>query len=122
MFGPPVCGVYTDGGPDMSEQDSADVGRFLDGLDVERDERVGEDASRRSRAAMQRWEYMTWTTTETRTGRSVRLMNGERLDEYRPEAPALAEAGAQGWELLAVVATGGKHDHTLYFKRPKVED
>jgi hypothetical protein len=77
----------------MSEEDSANVGRFLDGLDVELDERVGEDASRRSWAAMQRWEYMTWTTTETRTGRAVRLVDGERLEEYRPESLALAEAG-----------------------------
>jgi hypothetical protein len=62
---------------------------------------------------------MTWTTTETKAGRSVRLVNGERLEEYRPEYLALVEAGEQGWELLAVVAVGGKHDHTLYFKRPK---
>ena len=70
---------------------------------------------------MQRWEYMMWTTTETRTGRAVRLVDGERLEEYRLESPALAEAGDQGWELLAVVAVGGKHDHTMYFKRPKAE-
>jgi hypothetical protein len=50
-----------------------------------------------------------WTTTETKTGRSIRLVNGERLEEYRPEYPALAEAGAQGWELLAVLAVGAKY-------------
>jgi len=65
------------------------------------------------------WEYMTWTTTDTKSGRSIRLVNGERLDEYRPEYPALAEAGEQGWELLAVVAGSGKQEHVLYFKRPK---
>jgi hypothetical protein len=106
----------------VSEQDSANVGRFLDGLDVERDEQAASDASRRSRRAVPRWEYMTWTTTETRTGRAVRLVDGERPEEYPPEHAALVEAGEQGWELLAVVAVGGKHDHTLYFKRPKPED
>jgi hypothetical protein len=64
---------------------------------------------------------MTLDTTDTKTGRSIRLVNGERLDEYRPEHPALAEAGAQGWELLAVVATGGRQEYTLYFKRLKAE-
>ena len=28
------------------------------------------------------WEYMTWTTTDAKAGRSVRLVNGERLEEY----------------------------------------
>jgi hypothetical protein len=65
---------------------------------------------------------MVWTTSDTKTGRSVRLVNGERLDEYRPEHPALIEAGAQGWELVNVVAIGGKQEHALYFKRPLVED
>jgi hypothetical protein len=67
------------------------------------------------------WEYMTWTTTETKSGRSIRLVNGERLEEYRPEHPALVEAGEHGWELVAVVAVGGRQEHMLYFKRPKVE-
>jgi uncharacterized protein DUF4177 len=104
----------------MSEQDSANVGRFLDGLDAERDERDEEDAQRRSQAAPA-WEYLTLDTTETKAGRSIRMVNGERLEEYRPEHPVLAEVGAQGWELLAVVVTGGKQEYTLYFKRPKVE-
>ena len=70
---------------------------------------------------MPQWEYMTLDTIETKSGRAVRLVNGERLDEYRPEHPALAEAGEQGWELQAVVATGGRQEYTLYFKRPKAE-
>jgi hypothetical protein len=65
------------------------------------------------------WEYMTLDTTDTKSGRAIRLVNGERLTEYRPEYPALTEAGEQGWELLAVVATSGRQEHTLYFKRPK---
>src|SRR3954454_2283927 len=65
---------------------------------------------------------MTWTTTETKAGRAVRLVNGERLDEYRLEPLALAEAGEQGWDLVAVVAAGGKQDYTLYFKRLLPED
>ena len=71
---------------------------------------------------MPTWEYMTWDTINTLSGRSIRLVNGERLDEYRPEHPALAEAGEQGWELVAVVATGGKQEFALYFRRPKAED
>jgi hypothetical protein len=67
------------------------------------------------------WEYMTWDTTNTLPGRSVRLVNGERLEEYPLEHPALVEAGEQGWELVAVVATGARQEHTLYFKRPKAE-
>jgi hypothetical protein len=57
--------------------------------------------------------------TDTKTGRSVRLVDGARLDVYRPEPSALVEAGEQGWELVAVVLVGGKQDFTLYFKRPK---
>jgi hypothetical protein len=71
---------------------------------------------------VQQWEYMTWATTDTKTGRSIRLVNGERLEEYRPESPALAEAGMKGWELMAVVAGSSKQVHVLYFKRPKAED
>ena len=104
----------------MSEQDSANVGRFLDGLDVERAERADEDARRRSQAAPV-WEYLTLDTTDTKAGRAVRLVNGDRLEEYRPEHPALAEAGAQGWELVGVVATGGRQEYTLYFKRRRAE-
>ena len=68
-----------------------------------------------------KWEYMTWTTTNTKAGRSIRLVNDERLEEYRPESPELAEAGMQGWELIAVVAGGGRQEHVLYFKRPLTE-
>jgi hypothetical protein len=67
------------------------------------------------------WEYRTGMTTETKAGRSVRLVNGERLEEYRPEQSALVEAGEQGWELVGVVPAGGRQEHRLYFKRPKVE-
>ena len=70
---------------------------------------------------MQRWEYMTWTTTYTNTGRSIRLVNDERLEEYRPESPELAEAGMQGWELITVVVGSGRQEHVLYFKRPLAE-
>jgi hypothetical protein len=66
-----------------------------------------------------KWEYMTWTTADTKAGRSVRLVNGEQLEEYPLEHPALAEAGDQGWELVSVVSAGSRQDHTLYFKRPK---
>jgi hypothetical protein len=105
----------------MSEQDAASVDRFLDGLDDRRDEAAGENARRRSGAAVPKWEYMTWTTSDTKAGRSVRLVNGERLEEYRLEHPALVEAGAQGWELVSVVPAGGRQDHALYFKRPMGE-
>ena len=105
----------------MSEQDDASVDRFLDGLDDRRDEAVGENERRRSRAAVPQWEYMTWTTSDTKAGRSVRLVNGERLAEYRLEHPALVEAGEQGWELVGVVAAGAKQEFALYFKRPKAE-
>ena len=67
------------------------------------------------------WEYMTWTTTDAKAGRSVRLVNGERLEEYPLEHLALVEAGEQGWELVSVVSAGSRQDHTLYFKRPKAE-
>ena len=105
----------------MSEQDDASVDRVLDGLDDRRNEITEENERRRSRQAVQRWEYQTWTTTDTKAGRSVRLMNGERLEEYRLEQPALVEAGEQGWELVAVVPAGGRQDYALYFKRPKAE-
>ena len=70
---------------------------------------------------MSQWEYMTWTTTDTKDGRAVRLMNGQRLDDYPLEYPELVEAGEQGWELVGVVAAGARQEHTLYFKRPKTE-
>ncbi len=111
----------------MSEQDAtgradASVDRFLDDLDTRSGEIAGERKRRRDRAAVPGWEYMTWTTTDTKTGRAVRLVDGERLDEYRPESSALVEAGVQGWELVAVVPVGGKQDFTLYFKRPMAEE
>ena len=63
------------------------------------------------------WEYLTWTTTDTKAGRSIREINGEQLHTYQQEHPALVEAGAQGWELVSVVVSGTKNGHTLYFKR-----
>jgi hypothetical protein len=75
--------------------------------------------SRRKGADVPTWEYMTWTTTETKAGRSLRLVNGERPEEYPLEYPTLIEAGEQGWELVGAVATGGKNEFVLYFKRPK---
>jgi hypothetical protein len=109
-------------GSEVSEQDAASVDQFLDDLDTRSDLVAAAQKRRRDRAAAPAWEYMTWTTTDTKTGRSVRLVDGERLAEYRPEPSALVEAGAQGWELVAVVPAGGRQDYTLYFKRPKVED
>jgi hypothetical protein len=106
----------------VSEQDDASVDRFLDGLDDRRDEVTGgNERRRRIKAAAPQWEYMTWITTDTKAGRSIRLINGERPEEYPPESPALVEAGEQGWELVAVMAAGGRQDYTLYFKRPKAE-
>ena len=67
------------------------------------------------------WEYMTWTTSDTKAGRAVRLVNGERLEEYPLEHAALVEAGEQGWELVSVVSAGSRQDHVLYFKRLKAE-
>ena len=103
----------------MSEQDAASVDRFLDGLDDRRDELAEENERQRVRGAVPKWEYMTWMTSDTKAGRSVRLVNGERLEAYRLEHPALVEAGGQGWELVSVVPAGGRQDHALYFKRPK---
>jgi hypothetical protein len=71
---------------------------------------------------MQRWEYLVWTTTDTKSGRSIREINGEPLEEYHRESPALVEAGQQGWELVSVVVSGAKNGHTLYFKRPAPEE
>jgi hypothetical protein len=64
------------------------------------------------------WEYLVWTTADTKAGRSIRDINGEQLSSYHLEYPALIEAGAQGWELVSVVVSGAKNAHTLYFKRP----
>jgi hypothetical protein len=106
----------------VSEQDDASVDRFLDGLDDDRrDEVAGQNERQRARAVAPAWEYMTWVATDTKAGRSVRLVNGARLDEYPLEHQALVEAGEQGWELVSVVPFGGRQDHALYFKRPKVE-
>jgi hypothetical protein len=63
------------------------------------------------------WEYLTWTTADTKAGRSIREINGEQLQTYQLEHPALVEVGAQGWELVSVVVSGTKNGHTLYFKR-----
>ena len=106
----------------MSEQDDASVDRFLGGLDDRRDKAArGNERRRRVKVAGPTWEYMTWTTTETKAGRSIRLMNGERPGEYPLEYPALIEAGEQGWEMVGAVATGGKNEFVLYCKRPKAE-
>jgi hypothetical protein len=106
----------------LSEQDDASVDRFLDDRDAQRAEIVEEQKSRRSQAAVPKWVYMTWTTTDAKAGRSVRMVNGERLEAYPLEHPSLVKAGEQGWELVSVVPAGGRQDYTLYFKRPKAED
>ena len=110
------------GEQDAASQDAASVDRFLDSLDDDRrDEIAGENERRRAKQAHPLWEYMTWTTTDTKAGRSIRFVNGERLEEYRLGHPALVEAGEQGWELVGVVAAGAKQEFMLYFKRPKAE-
>jgi hypothetical protein len=45
----------------------------------------------------------------------------ERPEEYPLEYPTLIEAGELGWELVGAMATGGKNELVLYFKRPKAE-
>jgi len=65
---------------------------------------------------------MTWTVVDTKTGRAIRSVNGERPDEYPPEQSALVEAGEQGWELVGVAGVGTKPEQVLYFKRPMAED
>ena len=45
---------------------------------------------------------------DTKMGRAIRSVNGERPDEYPPEQSALVEAGEQGWELVGVAGVGTK--------------
>jgi hypothetical protein len=106
----------------MSEQDDASVNRFLDGLDDRRDEVAAVHERLQARSDVPTWEYMVWDTIGTKAGRSIRSINGDALEAYSPEYPALVKAGEQGWQLTGVVGTGGRQAHVLYFRRPLVED
>jgi len=69
---------------------------------------------------VQQWEYMTWRISSGlgETDARVQIVDGERFDsKERPSLyEALARAGDDGWELLAVTDSQG-----MIFKRPKVE-
>lgn len=70
---------------------------------------------------MQRWEYMTWTVSPTWGVWRVYAVDQELQGEGTPLPDALAEAGAEGWEL--VTAYAASQDMAAYvFKRPLAED
>ena len=106
----------------MREQHGASVDRFLDGLDDRRDEVAAEDEGRRSRRAMPKWEYMTWSVAERRGSGPVTWVNGARQDEEVIPLPrALTQAGEEGWELVRTHSVEDPYV-TYVFKRPLTED
>ncbi len=72
---------------------------------------------------MPAWEYMTWTAYEGQLGlESVRLVNGKPHGGEDRLIEALAQAGADGWELVSAYPLGREHDLVRYlFKRPTQE-
>jgi hypothetical protein len=107
----------------VREQEDASVDRFLDGLDDRRDEVAGEHERRRAGRAQPGWGYMTWLVDQLPTGRVRVVGDGRDRDAYAGEgtyAEALTQAGRDGWEL--VNATQTPDYHTLFFKRPLIED
>jgi hypothetical protein len=101
----------------MSEQDTAEVNRFLDDLDTESDAAAEEQHRRRVRAAVPKWEYMTLRAEAVGTAKACVLsVNGEEFDtKERPSFyEALARAGEDGWELVALEP--GRV--VMIFKRP----
>jgi ABC-type transport system substrate-binding protein len=72
-------------------------------------------------AAVQRWGYQTWAVgsagSPDRDGGTVRAIDGQALESPRSFSAALREAGANGWELVAVDTSPNWTAYT--FKRPK---
>ena len=70
---------------------------------------------------MRQWEYMTWRITSGLgdADARVRFVDGEEFSSKERPAlyEALARAGDDGWELVAV--TDGQ---SMVFKRPKGAD
>jgi hypothetical protein len=79
-------------------------------------------ASRRAarEGAVQRWEYLLWELDEREGRTNVDWINSQSGLKAPPMSlvTALAEAGAQGWELVSVYSS--TEDFAKYlFKRPK---
>ncbi len=72
---------------------------------------------------MPKWEYMTWDLDPPGVAGGeaiVQRVNGERI-RSGPVALALAQAGEDGWELVAATTSDNRYRATLFFKRPKEE-
>jgi Domain of unknown function (DUF4177) len=114
----------------MSEQDSADVDRFLDRLDARSDELAEESASRRSRAAVLTWEYLFFVIgTDDHGKRFIQssLQRYQQEDVQGDFAEIINTLGAEGWEMINCGM--GSPDRRFFpylhmeavFKRPKLE-
>jgi hypothetical protein len=66
---------------------------------------------------MQQWEYMTWRATGHRASAFVSSVNGQSSEEKPCIEDALRDAGADGWELVAV--TQDQMYYSYFFRRPK---
>jgi hypothetical protein len=67
------------------------------------------------------WEYLS-LYAEREKQETYRIKHYPEPGQFVPEATLLAQLGAEGWELIAVVPAyggGGTHiNHQLYLKRP----
>ena len=76
---------------------------------------------------MATWEYQTWRVEGVGSeGAVVIQLDGQHLrhrnDDHRlPFYQALADAGAEGWELTGTVSHGGGYSAALILKRPRQE-
>jgi hypothetical protein len=69
---------------------------------------------------MQQWEYLLWELDESHGRSNVEWISGQFAlqDPPMPLISALAEVGAQGWELVSAYSSA--NDCATYlFKRPK---
>lgn len=91
--------------------------------DSQREAFSGTHERRRPRPGVPTWEYMNWIVGQQSTSTWVVVyVNGNHERRANNTLPAaLADAGAVGWDLVAVHAIGD--DKASYiFKRPKAED
>jgi len=103
----------------MNEQDTASVDRLLDDIDVHEAGQAAANQRRLSREAVPQWQYMTWRVDGFGdAGGTISIVDGNELksQERPPLYEALARAGADGWELVAVTDRS-----RMIFKRPLVE-
>jgi hypothetical protein len=73
---------------------------------------------------VQRWEYLVWRVSRLNSNNvRIRYVDGERVRGLGSLSEELAQAGAQGWELVSTLPAGDQPGQgMMFFRRPVAED